>query len=591
MTKLLAIFLSLQLIMAPLAFAGKDEGAGAGDQYRQGPAEAGAGDYVNQLLGISNSIVGATVITRCGAFSMQPSLILYLAGGIAYVAKEVLGGGGQGSFHKAKQENLKMVQEKMVQGGDLQKASLEAALGDEKKNLNMIKQRRSWMMAIKVIYTAAAALAIIEAILAVTPPVYKTDIGMCVPNMAATGITASIIVAAYSIAQSIASGSSAAMALGTAATLAFAQFVLKLTIFSQVADKMAVILNMAVGRISWFTASAAVAIMIDSGLAKREEIAEENIQMITKVLNQFNNQTQPTNSLAEGSSQPPSTEGTAGKINVSTSGNLSSANNYYEKPEFEQTGLPKHCMAQTNNSLDYSPKACSSPLKLVKPQFDINMVDPSIVEASNSGVAFAQAIADGNIEQANVEAGNLNAMAARVTAAKDNILKEANERLKANGMNPLDPDGMSKKHIAEIVNNVQQEIQKRGEPNPLSLNMNPLEETTQTDKDAKDKKLADNNIKAKEIHFSSPSNEKPKEDLTLTEGNLTEGNLSLLDAANPGVLVATTLEEGLSDYNFEETQNDVSVQKDASIFSLISNRYKKSYSRVMNKKALIEVQP
>src|SRR3989344_2718511 len=167
MKKLFATLLSLHLILAPV------------------PALAAGGGIAKQILGIANSIVGSTVIVKCAMASMQPSLMVYMAGSLVYVASELAGGNKQKEQQKKQSQSLDSLKANMTEGGDYQKGAIDAQLKDEKDKLEVIQGRRKWMMATKAIYATATALAIMEYIRSVTPP-YITDAGACAPNPAAT---------------------------------------------------------------------------------------------------------------------------------------------------------------------------------------------------------------------------------------------------------------------------------------------------------------------------------------------------------------------------------------------------------------------
>ena len=136
MFKVFAVILSLQLIIAPVAIA---QGSGAGEQFRQNPnSEAKKPSYMNQVKSIVVSAIGTTAIMACKNFFLLPSLAVFNAGSLIYIASELMGGKSQGDFHKRKAEDLKMVEEKMRKqaGGEAQKEALEAALKDEKEILS-----------------------------------------------------------------------------------------------------------------------------------------------------------------------------------------------------------------------------------------------------------------------------------------------------------------------------------------------------------------------------------------------------------------------------------------------------------------------
>jgi len=188
-----------------------------------------------QILGIANSIVGATIITKCTMAAMQPSLMVYMAGGIVYVAAEISGGNKQKKQEETQAKNLDNLKSNMTEGGDYQKGVIQAQLKDEKDKLEVIQGRRKWMMATKAIYATATALAIVELILSkLPPPFYKPDIGGCVANPAVNFPLVTAIGAAFSGISAYASGG--VMGVAGAAAAAGIDFVFKLGIGAAITE-------------------------------------------------------------------------------------------------------------------------------------------------------------------------------------------------------------------------------------------------------------------------------------------------------------------------------------------------------------------
>src|SRR5690606_2352890 len=111
----------------------------------------------------------------------QMSVMLYLAGSLVYVASEIAGAKKKANNIDDQAVKLDQLKVEMKEGGDYQKAAIQAQLDDEKSNLEFIEKRRKWLLATKAIYTAAIAMAIIEFWWSFPPPagLGKDDSAAC----------------------------------------------------------------------------------------------------------------------------------------------------------------------------------------------------------------------------------------------------------------------------------------------------------------------------------------------------------------------------------------------------------------------------
>jgi hypothetical protein len=586
MNKLFSIIISLTLMLSPVSFAG---GSGGG--------------YANQILGISNGIIGATVITRCPMSSMQPSLMMFMAGGVAYIAKEVMGGKSQDKSQGDKMKSLENLKETMVEGGDYQKAVLRAALSDEEKTLSLIKQRKSWMSAIMAIYTAAAVMAFMEFIWSLPYPVgiSKPDSGGCSSNPAATKGIAGLVAAAYSVGSSMGGGSSFGGAVASTAAVAAAsaagQFLFNINAGAMIADATSTALDSALGRVAWFGASAAVAGMVIGDLGKSQQKVEGNISKLRRVLAQFERQTKTSEELIQGESKKEDEN----KQEIPKHELASSSGNkeLKELPTFERKELKKHCLNQTGEMADYSPEACNSgSTKIASAKMDVKTYNPTLIEASNSANSFAQAISDGDMGKANVEAEHLSSMALRLKESKDAIQKEINDKLKAAGLDTVDMDKLAQDQLKKMTDDLYQGLADKGVKTaslPKSFSSSDYEAIL----DSQAKGEADAAAEAAKSKVNEVSNEnvinlsngKPSQAAAtplFTEG--VGGETFVEPAENSHAAIIGMLESGLKKY--EKNESDISVVKESSLFDQISNRYKLSYPKIMERrKPVNEVSP
>lgn len=193
MTRIFSVILSLQLLIAPVSYAGPEHGtqtsteAGASektatpqDSIGKGISEAensqsnpqyesssqqkgGFAFYSKQVLAISTSIIGGTIIQQCRLGIKIPSIITFMAGSLVYIGSEISGAKEQNDNHNQRIENIKQVEEQLKsQGGEVQKEMLNQRLKEEIAIRDYFIKKRNWMFAVTAMYFAAMGLAITE---------------------------------------------------------------------------------------------------------------------------------------------------------------------------------------------------------------------------------------------------------------------------------------------------------------------------------------------------------------------------------------------------------------------------------------------
>ncbi len=159
MKKLFAVFMSLHLILAPVAFAQEDK------YQTEGSGGKGYDFVVNQALNIATSTLGANILTECYQGMMMPSIATFMAGSLVNVVAEIAG-----AKHKNKRDQLKLEEMKELETiikeekDSSQVSAMEALLVAEEDNLKFIESRKKWTLATTIIYAAAMGLAIAEEI-------------------------------------------------------------------------------------------------------------------------------------------------------------------------------------------------------------------------------------------------------------------------------------------------------------------------------------------------------------------------------------------------------------------------------------------
>ncbi len=571
MKKLFATLLSLHLILAPVPALA---------------AGGGGGGIAKQILGIANSIVGSTVIVKCAMASMQPSLMVYMAGSLVYVASELAGGNKQKEQQKKQSQSLDSLKANMTEGGDYQKGAIDAQLKDEKDKLEVIQGRRKWMMATKAIYATATALAIYEWIRQFPPPPAGIgqgipDIGACSPNPAANMPITAAIALAYSGISAYAS--SGVMGVASTMAVAAADFVFKLGIGATVADMTMTALNTALGRVAVFAAATALVMVVDGELAKEESETKKRIADLEKVKDQFYEQTGSGTKLAEGSSNS--------DMGADLQNGKDKDKSKYElKTLADGKNQKRKCFSTAKNATQYGEESCASPLKLTRPNMDPKFSVPTLVAAANTSTDLGQAIANGDMAAADVEAGKLAAMAGRIDAVRDNMMKKLNSDLKAQGQKPISIE------------------------DTLSTQLSAF------NKALNEKKPGSGNYTMDDLGFGKGSNAGKAEvsapDLASTkDGTQGINPISAAPAGSevPGAVAAdlsqfenvtedALSEDALGEYPFE-SQNvarlgsgsdddksasgeEISKERDVSIFKQVSNRYLLNYTKIFQRKEI-----
>lgn len=196
MTRIFSVILSLQLLIAPVSYAGptnstqttteagtsdkKNETASPQNTIGKGISDAeqsqtnskydsdsqhknGFAFYSKQVLAISTSIIGGSIIEQCRLGVKIPSIITFMAGSLVYIGSEIAGAKAQNDDHNQRIENIKQIEEQLKsQGGEVQKEMLNQRLKEEIATRDYFIKKRNWMIAVTAMYYAAMALAISE---------------------------------------------------------------------------------------------------------------------------------------------------------------------------------------------------------------------------------------------------------------------------------------------------------------------------------------------------------------------------------------------------------------------------------------------
>jgi hypothetical protein len=558
MKQLFSVLMSLHLILAPVAVSAAEglgmPTEGAAEQFRSGEGgkNGGVDFYSAQVLTLSTGIIGSTILTKCVLGTTQPSILVFMGGSLGMIAKEILGGKTQGNFHQQRISDLKMLEDKMKGegGGDYQKAALDAALADEKNNRDFIKKRKIWMMAITTIFYTATALALWEFALSKSPAP-KPDNGLCQVNEAGDALLTKLLVGAYNMGNSRSGGGKISqyggMAMSVSGNLVASKFEPLLLGAVSTNNKKIKIYDGGLGRSIAFGASAALSTAVTMGLARRQNVVENNISTMEKVLKSFKEKSKTSDGIKKDETLANETK-------------KNKDQKKYEIKALAEGTLPKHCFSASKGGMDYSPESCKNPIKMKKPQWDINMNLPTLTSAANAAHDFGNALASGDMAQADLAAGNLAAMAGRVKEVKDNLIKQIDKQLEAKGEKPLQLE----KAINERVASLQADMQKAAAAQGVKLASGEAELTPETNKDKKDSASAVASAPVQEVGTGLP-----------------EMNFNFAEEAGSGTgdaEMTASLDESLKDY--ESNEADILKKPEVSIFKQLSNRYLLNYTKI-----------
>ncbi len=554
MNKFFAIIVSFVLIIAPVNSA----------------RAMSMGPIANQILGLGTATIGSTIILNCLA-PKNPSIYVFMAGSAAYIASELLGGQQQKKHHGDQEKKVAEVKSTMANGGDLQKATLEAKLKEEKDQLAFVQKRKMWTMAVAAAYGIATALALAEHanILNVVPEA-------CGPSPAGFAAATTVqmaIVAAYSFLTIKAGGNGMLMSAGAVgiagALIYFSPAVAGL--FPTIATAM----NTPMTRAAIFGGATALTGLIIMDLMSSENKLKENIKKMEKLLAEFNKATQDTNTLGEtGGSTSGSTSGANGGANGGTNGGSSGGVNGGTtngevtrlaegiKPEI------KSCVGSGGAGIVFSEKACQRPLRVNRPTFGANFGTEYLRSQSNLASDFANAMNAGDTARADVLAGQLANGAARIEKEKLAALETINKQRAAQKKKPLDFEKEVQRTLASMQTGANKGLGLKG----MSL----------ADLDKKSDATVSETKPVEEA--KGPVAEAAAEAVAMPSADAQSSTTSTEDAA--AALAATpapTMEESLA--NFESSEGDISKDPETSLFQQISVRYILNYTRFFRPKA------
>lgn len=578
MIKIFTVLMSLQLILAPLAMA-----QNSGDQFRANPDGKKSSSYMNQIGSIVIAGIGTTTMLNCAFSKLLPSIVLFNAGSLAYIASEVMGGKGQNAFHNRKMSDMEMLEEKMKgqTGGDVQKEALETALKDEKETLDIINGRKKWLNAIFAIYGLATIAALIEVIKGKIPLAQPIgQLGACnVAGMAvSTTMLKSVVVAAWTF-KSLKGGEGMIGKYGSmGASIAIA--------FSGVGTKVAALMNPPEGRIAAFAIATALIKLNQSDLSSQARTAQENIEKLERVLAQFNQDTKTNNSTIandqnKAGSGVTSGVGGGGGSELGSFDGSSGTQSYAIDPLANVSNNPsQNCFSNSSNQVLYS-NICNDPLTIAQPGFDANINIPTLRNGTNAAVEFGNAVARGDLAGADAAASKLESLSGKLKEIEDGLKKKVNDDLVAKGEKPIDFDSERDKTFQDLQNGIIGAATANGME--LAALSPSVIDTSATDATSDEEKSEINTASSQEVIAAPAAN--PGMGMISETGLVNDSSVS----AGTTVSDAKSLEDSLKD--FVTNESDISNRSEDNLFKQLSLRYQANYDRFFERKKVEVSEP
>lgn len=558
MKKLITILMSLQLIIAPVAYAETvpmgTPPAQTDAYYETGMGSEGGYDFwFKQVMILGMSIVGANVLTACYTAMTKVSMIGYMLGSVTYIASEIFEADAQNQLHKKNMSDLKLEVDKMVkEGSEVQKQSLIQRRDSEQQSLDYMNRKQNWMIAITAVYTAAMGAAIVEEILAngarakggeaAYDSISKANCKAINTSDFLGKALVFAITAAWGIAVNQIDGSGMITMIGGG-------LLGVLMLFSETVSKaMVSMYEYAWQRAITFGAHAALGGVLLIGFNERMNAAEENLANLDKVIAEF--------SVVEAGPEAPPTDGPTGDGD----GPGKPKNGKIKELPKGERPAPK-CM---NAKREVSTAACGKPLQFKRPKTnfsgDLGLLDTAL----GHSVDMANSAAAGNMGKANVSAGHLANMAGKLKALTEKLKKKHNALLKSQGKKPIDYEKEIQKSLAKSQGQLNQVAAAKG-------------------------------LAAGSLGKASVDLDALKKD---------DGAIGRVDAAKGGAAAAAGVpdlgleEEGISEKvetemisksgegieGYETNEQDISKASDVPIWVQLSNRYILNYTKIFDKK-------
>ncbi len=506
----------------------------------------------NSLLIMSLASLGSVMLSTCTPVTvgnpLPPSLIVFSEAAAAYVLAEVTAAREHKADIDLRETAVNAIADNLRRrgGGDVQRITF----AETKKELEYLRafvdMRRTWLLAATMAFLAAAAEAQEEAALGTT----DFDI-TCTGTLAAAFPVAQELGIAFAVPDG--PSENVAGFIGGVLPIVAAQIIPLM----QTPDGRSIVANIAATTSSIVVSElSGMASGIETNMGKTD-VAISNFDQENGVALDSGLGIAPPEAPATPeaerrdagiASAPTGAALTSGEASVGSASRVNSA-----------AMIPARTCAEKNEakkSLDIKSN-CKNPVTF--PVVKLRTTIPALKSAVEATTKFANALASGNIKEARVSAGAINALAAKIIENKNAIVKKTNLVRLKRGRPMQDLDGETKKLITKMNAEIKTSVTQNGGakllastltvPSSAAIRPQPKKDAPEIVRDLPPR------LRGKYVYESKMAvSEKVTEEVTVT----------------PPVV--------------KEIPGDVSQDKEITLWQQLTNRYQNSYEKYLKKK-------
>ena len=359
--------------------------------------------------------------------------------------------------------------------------------------------------------------------------------------------------------------------------------------------------NYPIPRSVTFAVSAGLATTVTAGLTQRIGVAKENIKKLDKFVAQYRLETDDDTVIQHDKPKEddaPSTQdamnGDAPKLSSTSLKSNALAKSATESKVVNKSSIGKTCLSQDGEKVEFSEKACSSPIQVTKPRFGESQ-NKVLEDAGRLSTDMAQALAEGDTQKADVIASNLSSMLGNIKAATQELQNKRLEMLKLENQEPEDFNKLVGEHIGTL----SEELFKATKEKNINLYPEEKSQILETALLASNapSSVTDGTVDsgAKKTITKIPERTAPDFFKQFEEGTEQAQNSHLVTADNPHGLSDEVLRAAKANGYAElhekmkyhtSKEEGISSIPDSSIFKQVSNRYFLNYTRFFNQRKI-----
>lgn len=592
MKKLFAVLFAIQLILSPVAYAQAPQGSNTIDAYRvSGNGSRGGYDfYIKQVMMIASGIVGTNTLTGKPKHYLTLSPYIFGAGAVVLLISEIDGALQTNKYHEKKMKELKLDQNQLDQIYELGKLDKETAnfqlsavtkmIEEEENNIKFLNKRKKWADAVEIVYWSAVGMTAIEIIFDYIPNTltpYDIDIfdygapqdnvGFEINSAGLGKVMKQVLYLTYfaspllihditnnnskglmSVGGTVATTAITTAVLGGGMKAGFQKLTKTMDKFDETVNKtLTKAMKTPISRAITFGVFAGLASLVSQGLKDRMKIAEDNKGKLKKLEADLKAVTN-TNTIEPSGDTPELDElaGNGPKPNGPTRGKLK---------DLPDGARVKVCDGK-----------CLGDLKTKKAQFAKIKIPLVLNQSINDSIGMAEGFDNDDMGKADFHAGSLSANAAKTRATVEELIKQANSKMKSHGGKEIDFKAEVAKELAAFT--------KAAEASAVAAGYGPNSgDKVDLAPAAVEKEIVP------EVAVAAPAGAvAPGEPVDPLAG------LGSEVASEVPAEAAVAASEGDNLDNYESTAQDISKSSDVSIFKQLSNRYILNYTKIFERK-------